>query len=270
MLFPMEQLYLAMQHHKQPPSSSKFTMTNTGETAAMAQVRRFYIFFHRLFCFTPLLDDDYNTSTQQQQPTPNAGDGSTLENTKRTRLIVELLVTRYNINGMLDAPCGAMLWMPYAIERVREYNPNFKYCGVDVVPTVIESNAQRFKKLKHYRFEVVDVAAQEMPEGYDLIWSRDALQHLSYDLIVPALDNFAHSGAKYLAVGSYKVGDNRNIETGAYFAIDLRQSPFNLDSPMDIMDEETSDGKLVLIYDVKYLKKQDFTKMRQRAGLPKL
>ena len=36
------------------------------------------------------------------------GEGSTLESTRRTRLIVELLVTRYGVNSLLDAPCGTL------------------------------------------------------------------------------------------------------------------------------------------------------------------
>ncbi|KAG7671447.1 hypothetical protein Ndes2526B_g09397 [Nannochloris sp. 'desiccata'] len=195
-----------------------------------------------------------------------SGEGSTIEMTKRTRLAVELLVTRYKVNALLDAPCGAMAWMPIVIQRLRQFNPRLKYCGVDVVLSVIEKN-----KLKHQQLEFlrVDIAQEKLPTGFDMIWSRDALQHLSYELIIGALENFGRSGVKYVAVGSYKAGTNRNIPTGGYFDIDLTQFPFNLDGPIDVLDEETPDNKVILVYSNEYLRDVDYRSMRQRAGLQK-
>ena len=160
-----------------------------------------------------------------------------------------------------------MAWMPYVVERLQRFNPSFKYCGVDVVPTVINSNAARFKRMKNFEFQVVDIAQHPLPIGYEMVWSRDALQHLSYDLIVPALENFAYSSTKYVVIGSYKTGSNRNISNGEYFDIDVRKIPFGLTTPVDVIDEETFDGKELLVYETSYLRQQDFTAMRKRTGL---
>ena len=160
-----------------------------------------------------------------------------------------------------------MAWMPATVERVRHFNPKFKYMGVDVVPTVIAANKERFKHVEYYDFEVIDMAEEPLPSGIDMIWCRDALQHLSYELIVPALENFAASDATYLAVGSYKYGKNMKIFIGGYFSIDLRQPPFSLVEVEDEMDEETPDGKVVYVYRTEYLKTVDFKEMRKRAGI---
>ena len=193
--------------------------------------------------------------------------------TKRARLIVELLVTRYDVAAMLDVPCGGMMWMPHAVERIRMLSPKFKYLGLDVVPTVLEANTKRFKKLPRYKFQVIDMAKQKLPTGYDLIWSRDALQHLSYEFIIATIENFSKSSAKFLAVGSYLNGSNSNIDIGAYFSIDLRKEPFNMDKPVDVIEEEAEEvnelkaEKVVLVYPISDLRKLNFKQMRKRAGI---
>jgi hypothetical protein len=200
-----------------------------------------------------------------------SGDGSTVDYTKRTRLIVELLVTRYHVKTMLDAPCGAMAWMPVVVDRLQSLDPNFSYVGADVVPTVISSNKATFYNKKGYSFEIADFGAPGAvlaAHGAELIWCRDALQHLPFPLIINALENFSRiKSAKYLAVGSYKRGSNFNIAAGEYFSIDLTAAPFGLDAPEDVLDEETPDGKLMLVYGMDYLRGIDFNAMRRRAGV---
>ena len=191
--------------------------------------------------------------------------------TKRTRLIVELLITRYKVNALIDSPCGGMLWMPTVIDRVHHFIPKFRYLGVDVVPSVIAKHKAKFASKPWYNFVVMDMSSQKLPSGYDMIWSRDTLQHMPFNMIISTLENFATSGVRYLAVGSYSNGGNRNIsdfefERGQSFPIDLRKSPFNLDKPIDILAEETQDGKIVLIYDASYLKNIDFGIMRDNAA----
>ena len=56
---------------------------------------------------------------------------------------------------------------------------------------------------------------QPLPQGQDLIFSRDALQHLPLDYAFSFLANVKRSGAKYLLVGSYVDGGaNVNIRIG--------------------------------------------------------
>lgn len=58
-----------------------------------------------------------------------------------------------------------------------------------------------------------------MPRGYDLVFSRDSLQHLPMHGTWQFLNNVKASGAKYLLVGSYidsasPNGNIRSLATG--------------------------------------------------------
>jgi len=51
--------------------------------------------------------------------------------------------------------------------------------------------------------QCVDYSNQPLPSGYDLIFSRDSLQHIPMHGAWQFLNNVKASGAKYLLVGSY-------------------------------------------------------------------
>ena len=57
---------------------------------------------------------------------------------------------------------------------------------------------------------------------------RDALQHLSCELVVASLQNFALSRPRWLLVGSYNSSTNVNIPAGGYFLINLREPPYSM------------------------------------------
>ena len=140
--------------------------------------------------------------------------------------------------------------------------------GVDIVESVIAQNKVLLPTMK---FDVLDFSSQPLPvmsgKGASAIFTRDALQHLPYQTIVGALENFARSSATYLVVGSYFTpGTNTNIGAGDYFSINLLEAPFNLPPPMDAVEEETPDKKNLFVYRIADLKKIDFAAMRARAN----
>lgn len=208
-----------------------------------------------------------------------SGPGSSLKFTARTRALVESLLWKYNIGMLIDAPCGAMKWMSVVVDRVTNQNgnPDFQYLGLDIVKSVIENNRMTYRKFDNMHFEVQDLSQDliEVPSSIKrargqrtAIFSRDALQHLNFDLIVSTLKNFAASHADFLIVGSYHgVGMNRNITTGDYFAIDMTQAPFVtfLPLPLEVVDEETPDHKHMVVYDIKELAQVDFDGMLRAA-----
>ena len=67
-----------------------------------------------------------------------SGVGSSLAATVLLVSIVRAVVLAYNIQALLDAPCGAMAWQPRLLEALQEDNPTFQYLGVDIVPQVIQ------------------------------------------------------------------------------------------------------------------------------------
>lgn len=201
-----------------------------------------------------------------------SGHGSSLNYTLNTRNILYTVIKKYNINSMIDAPCGAMLWMPLLLKNLSE---QFSYHGLDIVESIINASKIRYSSHSNWKFSFIDFSSQALPndKNYELIFSRDALQHLSYDKIINALENFSQtSNVKYLLVGTYKNADqNKNIGPGGVFLINLFKKPFELTNYVDIYEEkfDTIEGtKFLVLYDVQnYLKKVDFNEMRRKAQL---
>jgi SAM-dependent methyltransferase len=200
-----------------------------------------------------------------------SGPGSDIEYTQHTRNIIYDFIKRYKIKSMLDAPCGAMKWMPLLLTNLSlETNHKFKYFGVDVVESVINKSLQKFKNFSdEWKFKVVDLTEQPLPENYELIFSRDTLMHLPYVKVVRALKSFSRTkGAKYLLVGSFqnRPEQNQNIKIGEFHRLDLTKSPFNLKQYVETLDER-NDNKHLIVYDIQnYLSKIDFDQMEKELA----
>ena len=117
-----------------------------------------------------------------------SGHGSDVTYTAQTRLIIEMLIYRLRVRKFADAPCGGLKWQPIYLERVLHNVPCFRYYGYDVVQSVIADNIQSFIKdgkgpvgmKERARFQAADLS-QGLPGGsYDMIFSRDTLQHLDF------------------------------------------------------------------------------------------
>jgi hypothetical protein len=122
---------------------------------------------------------------------PVSGVGSTPENTRITKQSLKAVLLGYGIKSMLDAPCGDLAWMS-------ELFPFFdaaeiKYIGVDIVPSLIESAKQKHPERE---FRVVDFVSDSLPK-VDLIFNREALQHLAPGDVIRALDNFVCTNCIY-------------------------------------------------------------------------
>ena len=84
---------------------------------------------------------------------------------------------------------------------------------------------------------------QGLPRA-DLVFSRDALQHLPLSYVHSFLHNVRDSGAKYLLVGSYLNESttqyrNLDIAVGDYYDINLLEKPFSLQHALlETLDEE--------------------------------
>lgn len=183
---------------------------------------------------------------------------------------------RYGITRLLDAPCGGVhsSWMNSTLRRIKEEIPCFTYLGVDVVPSVVKKNRESFSMHSSWTFFAeMDLSEgnhgsqknglssrnsnsnsmssrngnssglgnpvlSSLPSGFQLLLSRDALQHLSYAAIAGVLQNYCLSGAAYLLVGSYILeqpggqSKNKDIAVGETFSIDLLRAPFNFRDPL--------------------------------------
>lgn len=137
-------------------------------------------------------------------------------------------------------------------------HPALSFAGYDVACKVIEDHKRNFASHPNWNFECMDLSLKLPTSPDDLdnaaVFSRDALQHLPMAFVRSYLDNVRKSGVRWLLVGSYvkTQGGNRDIAPGDYYAIDLTKPPFNLrPPPIEVVDEQTPDGKHILMFDAR-------------------
>ena len=166
-----------------------------------------------------------------------------------------------------------MAWMPLLLENLSKNIPSFRYHGVDVVESIVNISKQKYAHLApSWQMTALDISHDRLPTGYELIFSRDTLQHLPLNVVIDTLENFSRTnGSNYLLVGSYfKADDNKMVPVGGYFSINLLKPPFNLTTALRIYDERVADEqpKFLYLYDIpNYLRHVDFDAMRKRAIL---
>eukprot|EP00775_Hariotina_reticulata_P009451 gene9451-9617_t len=183
-----------------------------------------------------------------------SGLGSTLNYTMNIRQQLPKLIAKYNISSMLDSSCGSMHWMPMVVQEATQARPDFKFMGSDVVCSLVEKHKASFANRTNMQFQCIDYSNQNLPAGYDLVFSRDSLQHVPQHATWMFLNNVKASGARYLLVGSYVSGKNanaRDIVGGGYYDIDLTRPPFNVWPPVEVINEQTADGKHMLLFDMR-------------------
>jgi len=189
---------------------------------------------------TEAFKEIYESGEWARAGKPKSGAGSTVEGTANTRRIITTILYLYNLTSMLDIPCGDLTWMPLVWESY-----DFRYIGADIVPPLIENNK---KKYPDQEFMVLDAVQDTLPE-VDLIFCRDALQHLKEADIIKALDNFSNSKAKFLLTTTYlrqaEVENLKDIHTGGWNHRNLLKPPFNLGDPVVIFAEQDNIHKFL-------------------------
>lgn len=170
----------------------------------------------------------YKTNLWESEES-HSGGGSTLKATAVIRNRLPAIIEDYNIESMLDIPCGDYNWMK-TVDR------SCSYIGSDIVEELIERNNQMYSS-DDTKFMHLDLTRDDLPQ-VDLIFCRDCLQHLSYEDVKKALNNIKKSRAKYLLVTSYhKTRRNHDIYTGDYRPLNLQISPFNFPAYMEKLEE---------------------------------
>lgn len=201
-----------------------------------------------------------------------SGAGSDLSMAFGAVYIIRLVMFKYGLTNLLDAPCGAVSdsWTQTLLMKMRIELPCFRYHGVDVVSTVIEKNTKAFESYPWISFTAADISSSaiRLPQNFDLILSRDALQHLPYSSIAGALNNYCKSKAMYLLVGSYIDITDKNkdlAEPGGCFEINLLVSPFNFPQPLEIFAEKAKESQREL-FPTKYLLLYSLEMLCQSSG----
>ena len=147
-----------------------------------------------------------------------SGSGSTLANTKAVREHLPLLLEKYNIESMFDAPCGDGNW-------IQHVDLTCAYTGGDLVQKFVDANP--------LQSVVFDITLDTFP-AVDLWMCRACLYHLSNAEIQLAIDNFKQSNIKYALITSHTGNSGGDIRTGSFRVLNLEEhNYFGLDAPID-------------------------------------
>jgi hypothetical protein len=178
----------------------------------------------------------------------SAGDGSGIGScpkyNKKMRSILTEFIINNDIKSFIDVPCGCCKWTSRWLYELSLKNIPIQYYGVDISEIAVKTAIKNMKKVQHNTQHNIlikkgDFTNYILPPNYDVLFCRDALQHLSYVNIWKALRNFAICNVKWYIIGGYWPGLNENINDGSYFDINLTQPPFYL-IPDKIMSEENN------------------------------
>ena len=160
-----------------------------------------------------------------------SGPGSTIVKTKNIRLGIPKLIKKYNIKSMFDCPCGDINWISKIFDKIPEY------VGGDISKYVIFDNRKKYNK----EFIIFDLRHNKINK-YDLLLVRDCLFHLSYKDIFKVLKNIKESNVKFFLTTNFLNRKNRDIVTGKWRPLCLKEAPFNFPNPIEII-KENENGK---------------------------
>ena len=161
-----------------------------------------------------------------------SGPGSTLDATAGLRPELAGLIRALGVRILIDAGCGDFNWM-------RETDlDGIDYIGIDVVPEVIRRLRQRYAGTR-LRFLLRDIT-RRLPRG-DLVFCRQALQHLPNRDVLRFLGSVRRSHARYLLATTFPdVIENIDTYRGGFRRLNLEIAPFNLARPSEMLEDGDS------------------------------
>lgn len=152
-----------------------------------------------------------------------SGGGSSYEATSVYRAFLQDFLKQHNVCSVVDLGCG-----DWEFSKHIDWE-GIHYCGLDVVPSVVEKNKARYES-DSIHFKQHDGIQSELPSA-QLLLCKDVLQHLTNEDIINISKQFKKFKYCLITNGVDPVNyssDNRDIERGDYRPIDLSKPPFNL------------------------------------------
>ena len=158
-----------------------------------------------------------------------SGHGSNTETLQSKNLINCMIkfIDKFNINSILDIPCGDFLWM----NQVMKIRPEIRYLGIDIVDQIIKNNKNKYIH-KNIEFKCEDILNFKTDKKFDLLLMRDFFIHINNSEIQIILDKIKKWNIDYFASESYSVEKNFDVLTGKHRKINLKINPFNLSNPI--------------------------------------
>jgi hypothetical protein len=176
--------------------------------------------------FTKIYEENYWGSEESR-----SGTGSTMLYTTNLRNQLPILINRFNIKSVFDAPCGDFNWMSQVVKKV-----DVEYIGADIVEILINKNKNKYES-EYIKFINLDITKDKLPYA-DLMLCRDFLMHLSYADTREFFLNYINSKIPYLLLTSHvtQAGfKNSDIKTADFRLTDLFKTPYNM--PKDVIYE---------------------------------
>ena len=171
-----------------------------------------------------------------------SGHGSNIETLQSKNLIncMVKFIDKFNINSILDIPCGDFLWM----NQVMKIRPEIRYQGIDIVNQIIKNNKNKYIH-KNIEFECEDILNFKTDKKFDLLLMRDFFIHINNSEIQIILDKIKKWNIDYFASESYSVEKNFDVLTGKHRKINLKINPFNLSNPIYSFNDFEKDKNIL-------------------------
>jgi len=179
-----------------------------------------------------------------------SGHGSNIGTDQYKQLVNNFtnIIEKYQINSILDMPCGDFLWIKELVK-----NKDMKYLGIDIVEELIKNNNFKFKNEK-INFQSFDIVNFNTNKEFDLVLIRDLFLHIKNFDIIKIINNLKSMNIKYIALNSYNNKKNLDVTIGQHRKVNLLIEPFNLEKPIYSF-KDYEDDKFFYIYDLETLKK---------------
>lgn len=159
-----------------------------------------------------------------------SGRGSDPDQTAKIIIEIPKLLSKFNIETILDIPCGDFHWM-----KNISFN-NHQYIGADIVKDLIDCNNSLYGN-DSVSFQHLNLISDSLPVC-DLLFCRDCLVHFSFLDTYTALQNIVTSRSKYLLTTTFITRTkNTDIKTGDWRPINLQEYPYCFPPPLALIEE---------------------------------
>jgi SAM-dependent methyltransferase len=167
-----------------------------------------------------------------------SGAGSSAASVAELKAELPTALRQLGVSSLLDVGCGEFGWLQDLDDRI-------SYTGVDIVPSVIDANQQRYGRPNRL-FRVLDAVEEPLPTA-DAVLCREVLFHLSFADAARLIANVKRSAATYfLATTDVATSVNSDIRTGDFRIINLRKRPFKFPDPtVAVRDDAIMPGRVI-------------------------
>lgn len=160
-----------------------------------------------------------------------SGDGSSVANTSAYEAFVVDFVRSRGVRRVVDIGCGDFQVASRIIEQL---DPGVEYCGVDVVPELVEHLQSRFSTHR-ISFACIDAVDEILPEG-DLVLVREVLQHLSNADVQSVLSNIGRFDYALITNSVHRRAVDLNVDlpSGSMSRVGLLSGLVLSEPPFDV------------------------------------